>query len=138
MRILCTLFVALLAPLASAQSLAGLKGSEKQPQKFDFPKPFNSAALRKAFSGQPQILVLKGMIQSNRAGSERFSGVPQTLLLQGAEAPDSKVCAIRLLEYKADASVDPGIRHPVSRDADTNAVADPAPFRLPMPACPRK
>jgi hypothetical protein len=134
MRILCILFVAL-APLASAQSLANLKGLDKQPQKFDFPKPFSPAALRKAFSGQAQVLVLRGMIQWNKPGSAPFSGLPQTLLLPGAEAQDSKVCAVRLLEYKADASVDPGIQHPASRDADKDAV-DRTPLRLPMPACP--
>lgn len=113
MRFLCTLFVAL-APVAWSQTVDGLK---RQPRQFEFPSPFNSAAVQKALSGKPQVLVLPGTLPE-----------------------DTKVCAVRLLEFKADSSVDPGIVHPVgpptAAEADKNTLTDKTPFRLPMPACP--
>jgi hypothetical protein len=118
MRILCSLFV-LMASLAVSQTVEPTKGSGKLLEQFEFPKPFNGAAVQRAFSGQPQILVLPGT-------------KPQPA--------DSSVCAVRLLEYKADASIDPGIRHSVGpskgSQTDKNAATDKMPFRLPMPACP--
>jgi hypothetical protein len=106
-----------MAPLAFGQRAENPKGPDKQPQPFEFPKPFSSSEVQKAFSGQPQILVLPG-----------------TKL----QSQESSVCAVRLLEYKADASIDPGILHQVPKDAqaDKNAATDKTPFRLPMPACP--
>ena len=110
MRILRSLFV-VLVPLAGAQTLDSGKGPAKQPQTFAFPKPFDSAALQRALSAQTPMLVLRGTIP---------------------EPADAKVCAVRLLESKADTSVDPGILHPVPQDA----TKDQMPFRLPMAACP--
>lgn len=119
MRSLYSLFFAF-ATLAVCQTTVTSKDAAKQTQHFDFPKPFSPTAVQKALSGQTPVLVLPGTLPVDAVA-------------------DEKVCAIRLLEYKGDSSVDPGILHslgPSKGDATESTPTDKTPLRLPMAACP--
>ncbi len=129
MRILYVLLIAT-APLASAQSLASQKLPDN-PQKFEFPASFGSSALQKSLGGQPLKFEFSAPFSSS-AVQRAVGGQPQILVLQGTQPQEAKVCATRLLEFKADPSVDPHIQHrlPQGVTSDKNA------FRLPLPVCP--